>query len=515
MEHRERGKAKKVMEYDVIIIGGGLGGLTAGAKLAKEGKKVLLIEQHDKPGGCATTFKRNDYTVEVGLHEMDGLDKDDIKPSIFKDLKVFDNVELIRVPEFYRFVNERVDVVIPDNTEKAIDTLIKKFPGDEQGIRKFFKIIVGLRREIWRLPRERWRRLLALPIFPIVFPKLVSYRNETAGSFLDSIVKSDDLKLILMGNIGYYHNDPYTMSMLYYAAGQGSYYTGGGWYIKGGSQKLSDHLSRMITDNGGEVILNHLATKILTENNRAIGVEFRKKVPENSERLKVFARNIIANAAIPNVANQLLSPEASRHLRSQIENLEIACSLLTVYLGFKKPARELGNKHYSTFVFDPSVQKQADILKNSKGDFRARIFCFVDYSQIDSGLASEGKSLGVIATYDYISDWENLSPQEYRAKKEEVAQIFIGRLDNLIPGIRREIEYYEVGTSKTMRRYTLNPEGTAYGYAQIPRQAGMKRISQKSVIKNFHFASAWTFLGGGFSGAIASGYFCAEEILRG
>jgi all-trans-retinol 13,14-reductase len=503
------------MGYDVIIIGGGLGGLTAGAKLAREGRKVLLIEQHDKPGGCATTFKRNDYVVELGLHEMDGLDKDDIKQTIFRELQVFESVEFIRVPEFYRFVNERVDIVIPDNAEQAIDTLIKKFPGDEQGIRKFFKDIGGLRREISKLPRQRWKVALALPFIPIVFPKLFIYRNKTVGSFLDSIVKSDDLKLVLMGNLIYYHNDPYTLSMLYYAGGQGSYYAGGGWYVKGGSQKLSNYLSRVITDNGGEVILNHLATKILTKDNRAVAVEYRRKKAGDSEEVKVFARDIIANTAIPNVAYHLLFKEASRRLSSHIENLEIACSLLTVYLGFKKPLRELGNKHYSTFVFHPSVQKHADILKNSRGDFRKRNFCFVDYSQVDSGLAPEGKSLGVIVTYDYISDWENLSSQEYRARKEEVAQILIARLDILIPGIKKEIEYYEVGTSKTIRRYTLNPGGTPYGYAQIPGQAGVRRIRQKSPIKHLHFASAWTFPGGGFSGAITSGYFCAEEILRG
>lgn len=505
---------EEVVEYDVVIIGGGLGGLTAGAKLARAGRRVFLVEQHSKPGGCATTFKRNDYIVEVGLHEMDGLDRDDIKSKIFRDLKVFENVEIIRVPEFYRFVNQRVDIVIPDNTGRAIDTLIRKFPGDEKGIRNFFRVIVDLRREIWKLPRERWKVLLALPIFPVIFPKIFYYRNKTVGNFLDSIVQDEDLKLVLMGNLGYYHNDPYTMSMLYYAAGQGSYYSGGGWYIKGGSQRLSDYLSRVITDNGGEVALHHLATKILTADNKAIGVEYRKKVPENAQIQRVFARSIIANAAIPNVANYLLSPEASRRLRSQISNLQIACSLLTVYIGFRKPVRELGNKYYSTFVFDPSVQSLSDFLKNSKGDFRTRGFCFVDYSQIDSGLASEGKSLGVITTYDYMSDWDNLSPQEYRERKEEVAQILIARLDKLIPGIKNKIEYHEVGTSKTISRYTLNPGGTAYGYAEIPGQAGMKRIPQESPVRNLYFASAWTFLGGGFSGAIASGYFCAEEILR-
>jgi phytoene dehydrogenase-like protein len=137
----------------------------------------------------------------------------------------------------------------------------------------------------------------------------------------------------------------------------------------------------------------------------------------------------------------------------------------------------------------------------------------VDYSQIDSQLAPQGKGLGVICTFDYLSDWENLSKEEYKTKKEEVARILTERLNKVIPGIKDEIEYCEVATPKTIKRYTLNPGGTAYGFAQIPKQAGRKRIRQKSPIDNLYFASAWTFPGGGFSGAIRSGYWCAEEIL--
>ncbi|MEN8247557.1 MAG: FAD-dependent oxidoreductase, partial [Bacteroidota bacterium] len=87
------------MKYDVIVIGGGLGGLTAGAKLAREGKQVLLIEQHSKPGGCATTFRRKDFTMEVGLHEMDGLHPRDMKNKVFADLGISDKVEFLPVPE--------------------------------------------------------------------------------------------------------------------------------------------------------------------------------------------------------------------------------------------------------------------------------------------------------------------------------------------------------------------------------------------------------------------------------
>ncbi|MBP1674363.1 MAG: crtI, partial [Bacteroidetes bacterium] len=98
------------MKYDIIIIGAGLGGLTAGAKLAREGKKVLLIEQHTKPGGCATTFTRGDFTLEVGLHEMDGPSPGDMKSRIFNELDVFGNVEFIKVPEFYHFVSDHLNI---------------------------------------------------------------------------------------------------------------------------------------------------------------------------------------------------------------------------------------------------------------------------------------------------------------------------------------------------------------------------------------------------------------------
>ena len=116
------------MKYDVIIIGAGLGGLTAGAKLAREGKKVLLIEQHSKPGGCATTFKRGDFTLEVGLHEMDGPSPRDMKTRIFNELEVTGKIEFIKVPEFYRFISDRYDITIPHDPAEAIRKLKDEFP---------------------------------------------------------------------------------------------------------------------------------------------------------------------------------------------------------------------------------------------------------------------------------------------------------------------------------------------------------------------------------------------------
>ena len=107
------------MEYDAIIVGGGLGGLTAGAKLAREGKKVLLIEQRDVPGGCAATFMRGDYTIEASLHGFYGLDDKDPIVEIFNELEVFENVEFVKARELYRFTNERHDLALPCDLQEA------------------------------------------------------------------------------------------------------------------------------------------------------------------------------------------------------------------------------------------------------------------------------------------------------------------------------------------------------------------------------------------------------------
>ncbi len=499
------------MNYDVIIIGAGLGGLTAGAKLARNGKKVLLVEQHNIPGGCATTFKRKDFTVEVGLHEMDGLDEIDVKRDIFEDLDIFNNVEFIRLPQFYRFINPNIDFVMPDDADKAIAALIEKFPDEEKGIRKYFKQIRGIRREVPKLPRSKFWQLVLLPIYPLLYPHVVRNAKKSIGQFLDENIRNDDLKLLLIANLGYYHDDPYSMAMVYFSSAQDGYYAAG-WYIKGGSQKLSDYLAECITKNGGEVVYQNLVEKILIENGKATGIIYRKKSKKETEKITARANHIIANNAVPTLSD-MLPKEQSLKLEQQISGLEKSCSVISLYLGFSKTPKELGNKYYSTFIANPDVKNQADFADDLKhSDFDKRHLIFVDYSQIDAGLTPEGKSLGVLATSDYGKEWESLSREDYKAKKEEVCQTLIGRLEKFLPGIKQHIEYYELGTAKTVERYTLNPGGAVYGFAQTPQQGGHNRFGQNSPIRNLHIASAWGFPGGGFTGAIISGFLTSLKI---
>ncbi len=501
------------MDYDSIIIGAGLGGLTAAAKLAKEGQKVLVLEQHNVPGGCATTFQRRKFTVEVGLHEMDGFGENSFKKQIFDEFGVFDGVEFVRLPEFYRTVWKGADFVFPDNLEEAKNKLKKEFPDEADAIEKYFRFVTGLGKEINNLPRTKTQKRIKGPLFPLFYPKLVRSTLNTAAGFMDKLFHDERLKMILLSNASYYHDDPYELSMFYFAAGQNSYYSDGSYFIKGGSQKLSDYLADYIRKQGGEVLLNCEVSAILVENEKAAGVTYREKKKKGTTEIKIYAGQIIANAAIPLVARKLLSGESAHKLQQQTAKMKPGPSILTVYLGFKKPPKETGNQHYSTFIIDDSVKSIKDISENSHAGFDKRSFVFVDYGMIDSGLAPEGKATGVICTIDYASDWEDLDEKTYKGKKKEAGETLVSRLEKLLPGIKKTIEYQEVATPLTIARYTLNTGGTPYGFAQIPNQTAKKRLPVKSIVPGLYFASAWSSPGGGFTGAILSGYTCALKVL--
>jgi phytoene dehydrogenase-like protein len=412
-----------------------------------------------------------------------------MKTRIFNDLEVFKEVKFLKIPEFYRFINVRYDITIPHDPRIAIERLSGTFPEETSGINTYFNHILS--------PRKKSQN--KEPV-----------KDMSVGEYLDLIIHNNDLKLVLLGNLGYFHDDPYTLSMAYYSVAQSSYFLCGGSFIREGSQKLSDYLANYIKTHGGDVILNHIVTEIITSDDKAVGVSYKKKNKSDSEVIIAFGDEIIANSAVPELAG-MLPEKYARELNENIAAEKTGVSLLTIYFGFKKPLKDLGYKYYSTFVYDESVKNQADIVKNNRADFSKRNFTFVDYGQIDSGLAPEGKSVGSLCCIDYLGDWEKLTPGEYKIKKERVARIFIDRLEKIIPGIKDVVDYYEVGTSLTVKRYTFNPGGATHGFTQPPYK---KSIDYLKSLDNIHFASAWGKTGGGFSGVIYGGYLCALGIMR-
>ncbi|MFN2303569.1 MAG: phytoene desaturase family protein, partial [Anaerolineales bacterium] len=501
------------MKYHTVVIGGGLAGLTAGATLSKFGKKVLLLEQHHKPGGCATTFKRGDFIIEVGLHEMCGLDENGPMLNLFDMLDVNQRVEFLQVPELYAVLSDQEKFVFPHGYDAATKALIDKYPEDEKGIKRLMKFIAGIREEGRKLPSTPLKRKLIYPLMPLLYPNLVQASRHTVGSWLDKYISNENAKLDLLAHLVYWGDDPYTLSMFYYGLPFSSFIGSGGYFIKGGSQVLSDRLAAYIQKQGGTVLLGKKAEKIITKNNQVTGVSFRDSFNESVDPITIACDNVVANCAIPIVPDMLDEPHATS-LRQQIADKTNACSLLNIYLGFKSDLEAYGVRHYSNSIRGDDVKTLKDIHPNNTGDWSKRSFVFCDYSKIDAQLAPPGKSVGVICCADYLKDWDGLSKEDYKAKKEEVAQVLLDRLGKQFPGIRESIEYYEVATSKTIKRFTSNTAGSVYGFAQTKEQSATKRLRNNFLLPNLYFASAWAFPGGGFEGSIMAGFLAALQMNR-
>ncbi len=500
--------------YDAIIIGGGLGGLSAGAILARHGKKVIVLEQHYIPGGCATTFKRKEFLMEAGLHAMDGhLIDTESQRSVLKYLGVRKKVEFKPLPDFFHIKSRQLGFTFPHGSEQAIEALVNAYPDEAKGIRKFFRIILGVQKELSGFPKKDWQQMLLIPLFPVLFPNIFLTYAQTLGRFLDRCISNETLKIILQGNLLYYHDDPYSMSMLFFAKAQASFIEHGGYFIKGGSQKLSDALAEVIRSYGGMLLLGKKVNRIVVKNGKAAGVSFVDSFNDQLEPVEINAQHVIHSGAMPLLKNLLPEKERTRIAR-KIDRLKPACSLFCVYLGFKKEIKHLNLQHYSTFFLGDDIRNLHDVLPNLYGDWRSKSFVFVDYSQVDSGLAPMGKSFGAICTADSLSNWEGLDDKNYRKKKVEIARILLERLEKSVPGIGELIECYEIGTPRTIKRYTLNPSAAPYGFAQIPGQSGRGRPSYRSPVKNLWLSGTWTFPGGGFTGAIVSGFLCGLQVSK-
>ena len=499
------------MKYNTIVIGGGLGGLMAGAVLSKFGKKVLLLEQHYIPGGCATTFKRRDFVMEVGLHEMDGLHERDGKVGMFKMLEVDKNVQFEQIPELHHILSKNGDFVFPHGYEEAKEALIKRYPEDAMGINRFIDLIKGIPLEVGKLPIKKWKQIVLYPLMPFLYPNTVEASSHSVGSWLDKYITNEDLKLDLTSWIVYWGDDPYNLSMFYYGMAQSGFIGGGGHFIQGGSQQLSNYLASFIEQNGGTVLLGKKAQKIITTNNHVTGATYVDSFNSSLSPITVNCDNVVANCAMPLVSEMLDEPH-SNSLKEKTSSYEIACSLISIYIGVNADLSDVGVKYYSTVFPGEDVKELKDLYPNHRGDWSKRGFVFVDYSKIDAKLAPEGKNVAVICAADYLKDWEGLSEDEYRLKKEKVAEVLFRRLENRFPGIGDCIEYFEVGTSKTIQEYTLNPKGSVYGYAQTPQQSGFKRFRDNFLIPNLYFASAWAFPGGGFTGAIVGGFLVGLKM---
>jgi all-trans-retinol 13,14-reductase len=501
--------------WDAIVIGSGLGGLSCAAAFARQGFRPLVLEQHDRPGGYATTFKRpGGFEFDVSLHSTAVPARDGAYNQIpgFPEIT---EVEFVPHPSLYRAIFPEHDLTVPNrDPDKYLALLKERFPDEAAGIDGLFAAMRGLADDVGKLGAARGQ--IDYSRFPLDFPHLATAYTHTWGQMQDVHLKDPKLKAIVSTLWGYYGLPPSQLASIYFALPTIGYLRDGGFYPRGKSQAISNALVNFIEKRGGKVLLKTRVERILVKDGAAYGVG----TADGGQHLGTA---VISNANAYDTFHRLLAGDgALKDYRARMDTMKVSLSSFQVFLGLKKDlVKQVGLKD-SEFACENGYDPEAAFQACLAGSVEDGGFGLTLYDNLYPGYSPPGKNTLTIITlqgYDYWKKYETDyfkgKKDAYRAEKERMADALIRQVEKkLMPGLRKAIEVREVATPLTNLRYTSNYRGAIYGWDQTLDNAMPNRMAQTTPVQNLYLASAWTQPGGGYGGVLWSGIQCFGEVMR-
>lgn len=503
-------------KYDVIIIGAGLGGLTAAGYLAKSGKKVLILEHHSVPGGYAQEFRRGKYRFDVALHAIDGAAPGGWAYDHLQALEVLDQVHFHRIDPFYKVSYPKQDVTVYADVVKYEAELVRNFLHERAGIHA---LIADMLETYWQVRRFGAEGELGIraPIEQALalFPKMIAAMSLSWDEYMNQFIHDEELKAVFSTLWGYFGLPPKKLSAATYIFPWGSYMLSGAFYPEGGSFAISRALEKTVKKYGGEIRYKQTVNRIEVKDGCAVAVETEKG-------LRVEAEFVISNANSPDTLLKFVGRE---HLPAdyiqRLESGKPATSNLVVYLGLDTDLRNEGWHDHERFVprgYDIDAAYEAAL----RGDFANAGMAITYYNLADPGCAPEGGSilnLFSLAGWNSDNQWgtggalEKYSENpQYNELKTAAAKILLDRAEEFIPNLRKHIKYMEIATPITNWRYSCNAGGSIYGTEQTVGNTHINRLPSQTPVTNLFLTGAWTFTGG-MSAAMISGHDTSQLVL--
>ena len=482
-------------KYDVIVIGAGIGGLTAAAILARNRKQVLVLEKNPVPGGYAVGFTRNGFRFDASIHLIDGCCEGTPSYRIFEKTGISEKIKFLKPKYLYRSIFPDFDFQVPQNKpNEFIKILSQYFPNEQEGLHKLFNMMSRIFYDTNKFFDSRVQWKFEKILFPIKYPNLFIYSDKTYKSMLDRYLKDEKLKAVIAQFWMYMGLPPSKLAAFFYSCIWHDYFWNGGFYPEGGSPSLSKELVAVIKENKGDLILNNEVEEIIIENNKAVGVKTKKGEYFQSE---IVISNIDAKKTFYNLVKKA---DTLQEIRKKVANMEPSISMFQVYLGVDLKIKDANSIDYEIFVnpdYNLDSHYEASLNNNISNAPIALTLYFNLYNGSSLTKNDSTMSIAMLSGYDF---WHNLSKQEYDSKKKEFANILIERAEKIIPGLSNYLKFIEVATPLTMERHTSNHKGAIYGWNQKIPQSGVNRFSQNTKIDNLYLASAWTYPGGGIIG---------------
>lgn len=490
-------------DYEAIVIGAGNGGLTAALTLARKGRKVLLLERHNIPGGCATSFVRGRFEFEVALHQLSGMGTEQ-RPGplqgVLGELGVLEKVEFVPMENLYRFVVPgEFDVTLKADRHAAIQALQEKFPDEREALDRFFILVYKFCSEMvnvafLRDPEASWEK----------YPTYFKYALKPSQGILDEHFRNPFLKAVLSAYWGYAGLPPRLLPFGDLAVLLWAYIEFKPFHIKGSSQALSNAILECFLQAGGEVRLNCGVKKILLHDGKIRGVL-------TDEGDEVTTGYVVSNVSTLSTYLELIGPEyIPREILRTLGTKTIGPSAFVVFIGLDCPPEILGIRETTNFLardidFDQEFARWRTLEKPAF----IGLSC---YNVSDPDFSPPGTCQVDMVQLQYLEPWLAVPPTQYVDVKYRYAEGMLDIAEMVFPGFRNHIEEIEVGTPLTHLRYLGHPGGAIYGFEQYAKDSPLFE-ERRSPVQGLFFAGAWVG-SGGYQPTLMSGVSAAKAVLK-
>ncbi|NJK34965.1 MAG: carotene isomerase [Oscillatoriales cyanobacterium SM2_2_1] len=483
---------------DVIVVGAGIGGLVTATQLAAKGIRVLVLEKYLIPGGSAGFFERAGYRFDVGASMIFGFGDRGTTNLLTRALQAVDeSLETIADPVQVHYHLPGWAIAVDRDYETFLSKLGDRFPTEREGIRRFYDEcwqVFNSLNAIELLSLEEWRYLVRVFFQnPLACLRLARYLPVNVGDVArrhlrdPELLRFIDIECYIWSVVPAARTPMINAGMVF-----SDRHYGGINYPRGGVGRIAEALVRGLEKKGGQIRYGAHVSRIVPEKNTVILA--------TGETLT--ARRIVTNATRWDTFGRLLKadPLPASEIQWQ-QRYAKSPSFLSIHLGVKAELIPLDLACHHVLLEDWQ-QMEAE---------QGTIFVSLP-TLLDPDLAPAGHHIVHAFTPSWLSQWQGLTPRAYEQQKELAAARLMTRLEAILPGLHAAIDYQEVGTPRTHRRFLGRTEGT---YGPIPRGRIWGLLGMpfnRTAVPNLFCVGDSTFPGQGLNAVAFSGFACAHLV---